>query len=80
MISVLLVVSLIGFVASDVADWSSQQPLRRFHFLPLMLQTKYAGENFPEKRLSIKERRAPLEGFDDLDGIMRSLDGLQKPR
>uniref|UniRef100_A0A914RJM0 Uncharacterized protein n=1 Tax=Parascaris equorum TaxID=6256 RepID=A0A914RJM0_PAREQ len=30
--------------------------------------------------LPIKERRAPIEGFEDFDGIMRSLDGLQKPR
>uniref|UniRef100_A0A0M3HTZ7 Uncharacterized protein n=1 Tax=Ascaris lumbricoides TaxID=6252 RepID=A0A0M3HTZ7_ASCLU len=80
MISMLLLVSFFALAASDIADLPSQHVLRRFEFLPLFLQTKYPGEIIPEKRVSIKERRAPIEGFEDFDGIMRSLDGLQKPR
>ena len=32
------------------------------------------------RRLMPKERRAPAADFDDMTSLMRSLDGIQKPR
>ncbi|VDO32842.1 unnamed protein product [Heligmosomoides polygyrus] len=30
--------------------------------------------------MPMKNRRSPLEGFDDISSMMRSIDGIQKPR
>ncbi|CAI5437953.1 unnamed protein product [Caenorhabditis angaria] len=31
-------------------------------------------------RVPSKDRRAPLEGFEDMSGFLRQIDGIQKPR
>uniref|UniRef100_A0A0K0CXH4 Uncharacterized protein n=1 Tax=Angiostrongylus cantonensis TaxID=6313 RepID=A0A0K0CXH4_ANGCA len=30
--------------------------------------------------MPMKNRRSPLDGFEDLSSVMRSIDGIQKPR
>ncbi|PIC54895.1 hypothetical protein B9Z55_003962 [Caenorhabditis nigoni] len=35
---------------------------------------------FIKRFLPAKERRAPLEGFEDMSGFLRTIDGIQKPR
>ncbi|CAI2298747.1 unnamed protein product [Caenorhabditis sp. 36 PRJEB53466] len=35
---------------------------------------------FFKRFLPAKERRAPLEGFEDMSGFLRTIDGIQKPR
>uniref|UniRef100_A0A8R1I6T9 Uncharacterized protein n=1 Tax=Caenorhabditis japonica TaxID=281687 RepID=A0A8R1I6T9_CAEJA len=30
--------------------------------------------------LPVKNRRAPLDGFEDMSGFLRTIDGIQKPR
>ncbi|EGT31326.1 CBN-FLP-33 protein [Caenorhabditis brenneri] len=39
-----------------------------------------ARSEFMKRFLPAKERRAPLEGFEDMSGFLRTIDGIQKPR
>ncbi|CAD82918.1 FMRF-Like Peptide [Caenorhabditis elegans] len=43
-------------------------------------QARNAELEFIKRFLPAKERRAPLEGFEDMSGFLRTIDGIQKPR
>ncbi|KAL6729561.1 hypothetical protein Aduo_000605 [Ancylostoma duodenale] len=44
-------------------------------------QLRRGGEGEYVKRMApMKYRRSPLEGFEELSSMMRSIDGIQKPR
>ncbi|VDM58922.1 unnamed protein product [Angiostrongylus costaricensis] len=36
--------------------------------------------NLFRRIMPMKNRRSPLDGFEDLSSVMRSIDGIQKPR
>ncbi|WKX90964.1 hypothetical protein Q1695_009645 [Nippostrongylus brasiliensis] len=39
-----------------------------------------APSEYVKSMLPSKNRRSALEGFDDISSMMRSIDGIQKPR
>ncbi|ETN70001.1 hypothetical protein RB195_005352 [Necator americanus] len=37
-------------------------------------------EQYAKRAMPMKFRRSPLEGFEEFSSMMRSIDGIQKPR
>ncbi|KAF1769746.1 hypothetical protein GCK72_001563 [Caenorhabditis remanei] len=83
----LIIVAAIAFIAistsQSVAAYSVEPRLATFSdgsAAELARQARNNELEFIKRFLPAKERRAPLEGFEDMSGFLRTIDGIQKPR
>uniref|UniRef100_A0A1I7TBK6 Protein CREG2 n=1 Tax=Caenorhabditis tropicalis TaxID=1561998 RepID=A0A1I7TBK6_9PELO len=80
----LIIVAVIALVAFSATSAYSTEPRLAFadrEMSPAAAQRARNTElEFIKRFLPAKERRAPLEGFEDMSGFLRTIDGIQKPR
>ncbi|MFH4983255.1 hypothetical protein AB6A40_009964 [Gnathostoma spinigerum] len=82
MVTLLFFVMLCGISTSASVDWESYS--KSLHKLLEMFpgyRSSWYNEPYDTLRqVSMKERRSRLGDYNDIDGFLRSLDSLQKPR